>query len=53
MRSSRRGGGGTTTGAGVVARGDVTVRQEGDEPVRIEDGAVLEDTEVRPAGQAQ
>jgi UTP--glucose-1-phosphate uridylyltransferase len=29
-------------GAGVVVRGDVTVRQEGDEPLRIEDGAVLE-----------
>jgi UTP--glucose-1-phosphate uridylyltransferase len=40
-------------GAGVVARGDVTVRQEGDEPVQIEDGAVLEDAEIRPAGRAQ
>ena len=30
-------------GAGVVVRGDVTVRQEGDEPLRIEDGTVLED----------
>ncbi len=29
-------------GAGVVARGEVTVRQEGDEPREIEDGAVLE-----------
>jgi UTP--glucose-1-phosphate uridylyltransferase len=40
-------------GAGVVARGDVTVRQEGGEPLRIEDGAVLEDADVRPAGRAQ
>src|SRR4051812_30864818 len=40
-------------GADVVARGDVTVRQEGDEPLSIEDGAVLEDAEVRPAGRAQ
>jgi UTP--glucose-1-phosphate uridylyltransferase len=30
-------------GAGVVVRGDVTLRQEGDEPLSIEDGAVLED----------
>jgi UTP--glucose-1-phosphate uridylyltransferase len=30
-------------GAGVVVRGDVTVRQEGDEPLTIEDGAVLDD----------
>jgi UTP--glucose-1-phosphate uridylyltransferase len=30
-------------GAGVVVRGDVTVRQQGDEPLTIEDGAVLED----------
>jgi UTP--glucose-1-phosphate uridylyltransferase len=29
-------------GAGVVVRGDVTVRQEGDEPLAIEDGAVLD-----------
>jgi UTP--glucose-1-phosphate uridylyltransferase len=29
-------------GAGVVARGDVTVRQEGDEPLSIADGTVLE-----------
>ena len=40
-------------GAGVVARGDVTVRQEGDEPLAIEDGAVLDDAGVRPAGRAQ
>jgi UTP--glucose-1-phosphate uridylyltransferase len=40
-------------GAGVVARGDVTVRQEGDEPLAIDDGAVLEDAEVKPAGRAQ
>src|SRR3954451_14051245 len=40
-------------GAGVVARGDVTVRQEGDEPLAIEDGAVLEGAGVRPAGRAQ
>src|SRR3954471_17538486 len=40
-------------GAGVVARGDVTVRQRGDEPLAIDDGAVLEDAEVRPAGRAQ
>src|SRR3954454_15668970 len=40
-------------GAGVVARGDVTVRQEGDEPLAIDDGAVLEDAGVRPAGRAQ
>jgi UTP--glucose-1-phosphate uridylyltransferase len=30
-------------GAGVVVRGDVTLRQEGDEPLSIADGAVLED----------
>jgi UTP--glucose-1-phosphate uridylyltransferase len=30
-------------GAGVVVRGDVTVRQEGAEPLTIEDGTVLED----------
>jgi UTP--glucose-1-phosphate uridylyltransferase len=30
-------------GAGVVVRGDVTVRQDGEEPLRIEEGAVLED----------
>jgi UTP--glucose-1-phosphate uridylyltransferase len=29
-------------GAGVVARGDVTVRQDGDEPLSVPDGAVLE-----------
>ena len=29
-------------GRGVVARGAVEVRQEGDEPLVIEDGAVLE-----------
>ncbi len=29
-------------GAGVVVRGDVTVRQDGDEPLAIEDGAVLD-----------
>jgi UTP--glucose-1-phosphate uridylyltransferase len=40
-------------GAGVVVRGDVTVRQEGDEPLAIEDGAVLADAEVRPAGRAR
>ena len=37
-------------GAGVVVRGDVTVRQEGDEPLTIEDGAVLEDDEGGPSG---
>jgi UTP--glucose-1-phosphate uridylyltransferase len=29
-------------GAGVVVRGDVTVRQDGDQPLAIEDGAVLD-----------
>jgi UTP--glucose-1-phosphate uridylyltransferase len=35
--------GDVTFGAGVVVRGAVTVRQGGDGPRRIDDGAVLED----------
>jgi UTP--glucose-1-phosphate uridylyltransferase len=33
-------------GAGVVARGDVTVRQDGDGPLTVPDGAVLEGARV-------
>jgi hypothetical protein len=29
-------------GRGVVARGSVAIRQQGDGPLRIQDGAVLE-----------
>src|SRR3954453_5625087 len=39
-------------GAGVVARGDVTVRQAGDEPLTIEAGSVLGDAGVTPAERA-
>jgi UTP--glucose-1-phosphate uridylyltransferase len=39
-------------GAGVVVRGDVTVRQEGDEPLAIDDGAVLEDGGADHPGDA-
>jgi UTP--glucose-1-phosphate uridylyltransferase len=39
-------------GAGVVVRGDVTVRQEGEGQRTIEDGTVLDDSDVRRDGPA-